>query len=1248
MPINWSLYEQDAVKKYMDDRMSAKDACKWINDKYGTSISLRQFKSKFMGLKNLTSLEWKAVYNEIEIHKQSQDQVFDVYISGRRQDPERVKRAIQRCDKHVQVALDPDIDVGFETVGEHRIEIRTSISQGVVTDPVLENPGTILAAEESIELLANLDVEPLILTPNAEDMADLAIGIRDTSAHDLSTLQQGDHSSPGFSAFLSSFLSSPLNHSNIALVSPSPVDAPITSEMIHESASHAQQVILSPRQQLFPDATFTSPATFASILSDSMQVLMEGSQASWNQSEVTLLFPDICQNSTFNPKNGFCAAEWDQVSTRVPRGEPGWIASQLKHMDPKVRFPHHVASLAEFVFNNYGRKWGIPFKSTGRKSRDQLFSVVGYLISNEFLDTPQFANFIKWIFDNDQFSALTEFLLINSTNMSTFITELLHMFANSRDRLLFHRSSMMSEFDTVSFHNFCDHIFRRYPTETFNLIQAAEKRAIEGSLGRDLITHFARNDDLEAAAKLLHSRNVNVNFVASDIFGSGSTPLKAAVLEESVEMATFLIDDARADVNQRFGHNEKNTALCTATKGSYVKMVEVLLEKGATVYQDLMIGDKNLLTYARKHSAPIFKLLTGPSRNNTPDIFDLVEAAKNGNRTLCQFIEDHQIVRDEILERGLYYAIETANVRAMRCFLHRKVDPDTPNYRRARNAGEFDENPDSRPPILLVAENFNEAADLVHLLMQAGSKPTHDDLTQLCHDLVSDLADNNLGQRDVRNIFLAMIQAGCNVAAIGPSALEISAGHGRLLECALLIDAGIINIDEYGVGGRSGLQAAALEGETAAVEYLIDRGADINLPASPVDRWPDQEYHRAIWKDTIIETDYAEMADGLRAARFRERRLTALQAAALRGHTEVVDSLIEAGANSQAPANTSGLITLLEAAAGPGAWTEKYVRSGQQDRRMSIFNKLLARSGSGAINRTDGTDSTVLHRLIRTAPIQCLDLALRAGARTEDRNPVDKMTPLQYAAMHGKFDAMELLIKYNANINAPAADDSKHGRTALQAALEDPFQFKNLLPFKRDKLRSADEIESMAALLLQHHARINDPAGKYHGRTALQQATSWKEPSAKIIAFLLIHGAEVNAQPAEVGGITALQGAAIRGDVQVARMLIARGADINAPPALRDGRTALEGAAEHGRLGMVQFLLKNGAVPDLSKGFGTAIKLAEKNERFDIADLLRREQEQAYTNLFNTLSDQLAWNPEPQMPELGTVMDNDDQDEMVI
>lgn len=174
-------------------------------------------------------------------------------------------------------------DVGFGTVGEHRIEIRPSISQDI-TQAVLESPGTIPVAEESIESLANLDIGPLLLTPNGENIADFAIGIPDTSAHGVSSLQQDDQMSPDFSAFLTYFLSNPSNHSSKALVSTSPVDAASTPEMMHEQGHHAHQVILSPKQQVFPDVTFTSSTTSAPILSDSMQALREGSQASWSQS----------------------------------------------------------------------------------------------------------------------------------------------------------------------------------------------------------------------------------------------------------------------------------------------------------------------------------------------------------------------------------------------------------------------------------------------------------------------------------------------------------------------------------------------------------------------------------------------------------------------------------------------------------------------------------------------------------------------------------------------------------------------------------------------------------------------------------------------------------------------------------------------------------------------------------------------------------------------------------------------------
>ena len=71
--------------------------------------------------------------------------------------------------------------------------------------------------------------------------------------------------------------------------------------------------------------------------------------------------------------------------------------------------------------------------------------------------------------------------------------------------------------------------------------------------------------------------------------------------------------------------------------------------------------------------------------------------------------------------------------------------------------------------------------------------------------------------------------------------------------------------------------------------------------------------------------------------------------------------------------------------------------------------------------------------------------------------------------------------------------------------------------------------------------------------------------------------ATVNAKPAVHGGITALQGAAISGDIMLAKLLLNKGADVNAAPSFIEGRYAIEGAAEHGRLDMVQLLLNAGA-----------------------------------------------------------------------
>ncbi|PVH72585.1 ankyrin, partial [Cadophora sp. DSE1049] len=113
-----------------------------------------------------------------------------------------------------------------------------------------------------------------------------------------------------------------------------------------------------------------------------------------------------------------------------------------------------------------------------------------------------------------------------------------------------------------------------------------------------------------------------------------------------------------------------------------------------------------------------------------------------------------------------------------------------------------------------------------------------------------------------------------------------------------------------------------------------------------------------------------------------------------------------------------------------------------------------------------------------------------------------------------------------------------------------------------------------------------------------------------LMALLVENGADINAPPAKYGGVTALQGAAIAGNIKIVMLLIEMGALVNAPPSEREGRMALDGAAEHGRLDTVQLLLTSGAEcmePGIS-GWDSAIRLAEGNGHFVIADILRENK----------------------------------------
>ncbi|KAF7555655.1 hypothetical protein G7Z17_g1985 [Cylindrodendrum hubeiense] len=573
------------------------------------------------------------------------------------------------------------------------------------------------------------------------------------------------------------------------------------------------------------------------------------------------------------------------------------------------------------------------------------------------------------------------------------------------------------------------------------------------------------------------------------------------------------------------------------------------------------------------------------------------------------------------------------NLKAVRTLLHRGVDPNALGYRRSQDGYDpykFDEESDEQEengendeddeddedeqsdedsdeenklykfehPIALALHDDMDfrSSDMIYLLIKAGANVTDRWFSRA-------LVGSSL------ECLSTMFRLGFKVNLTGPTALAQYAMRGLIGECGLLIDAGV-DVNAYGVFGRSALQAAAdgasmwgpRDGEgdhVALVHYLLERGADVNLPANP-------------------------------------HQLTALQAAARGGNVQLVDCLIEAGAKTTAPPAEGGILTLLEAAAS--GWARDPSNGPERDRsndeRIGIFKKLLAHGAP--VNRTNGTDCTVLHQLVRASQMECLELALKAKAAIEGRDELaGNMTPLQTAAALHNMEAMQLLLRHNANINDPASEDFG-GRTALQAAI-DPF-----CPyyFRHEEYPSTEET---VTLLLQNHAEVNAPAGNQYGRTALQAAVSHK-PNAKIVALLLQHGADVNAPPAKAGGVTALQGAVLSGDIQIVRVLLTHNADVNAPAALKKGRTAIEGASEYGRISLVRLLLDWGAMPG-ARGFSRAIRFAERNQRFDIAELLRG-REQACNSLSMGLIDPTTWDFRQFPLDADMVPGGEDENEM--
>jgi ankyrin repeat protein len=238
---------------------------------------------------------------------------------------------------------------------------------------------------------------------------------------------------------------------------------------------------------------------------------------------------------------------------------------------------------------------------------------------------------------------------------------------------------------------------------------------------------------------------------------------------------------------------------------------------------------------------------------------------------------------------------------------------------------------------------------------------------------------------------------------------------------------------------------------------------------------------------------------------------TAIQTACIQGHEEVVEMLINAGADIHFCGGNNMQRTALQFACGQG--NEKIV-------------DMLLRNGA-QVNMVHSS---------------------RGGRFSTSVTRYNGRTALQAAAERGHKDIVIKMLRLGADVNAPPSPS--HGRTALQGAAENGFA-------------------EIIRVLSEHGADANAPGAKYIGLTALQAASFGGHVEA--IEALVEGGAEVDAQGASKCDGTALHAAAERGHVEAIKKLVQLGAKANVL-SIRQGQTPLQRAHRKGQEDAAQLL----------------------------------------------------------------------------
>ncbi|MCJ1384321.1 hypothetical protein MMC17_007437 [Xylographa soralifera] len=425
-------------------------------------------------------------------------------------------------------------------------------------------------------------------------------------------------------------------------------------------------------------------------------------------------------------------------------------------------------------------------------------------------------------------------------------------------------------------------------------------------------------------------------------------------------------------------------------------------------------------------------------------------------------------------------------------------------------------------------------------------------------------------------------------------------GETILPSAAWFENTGIVNLLlQYGAdvdvrlqrNGATSLNEAARHGHEAMVQCLLQGGADIEAKDF-------YSHTPLIWavKEGRTKVVQVLLEQGANVNANDDKSISVLTRAAIQGFIEIAQLLIEKGANLEAKLPSPRCSTPLHEA----AW------SGQEE-----MVRMLVRNGAD-IEAREGEGKTALFRSAQQNQAGLVKFLLENKANTEVQDKWERLTPLIFAARAGATEAVDVLVKAGANIEA----QTRVYVTALGEAASCGYdKIVQILLAVGANIEATDDTlrtplfravdggkTAVVKRLLEAGAKTEARRKSDQCETPLLYA-AWFLGKEEILDLLLKHKANIEAK--DLSGRTALIRAACRGYEYNVKILLEHGANIDAQDS--SGGTAIMRAVDHGHKSMLRLLAAKGAnVRTRDRYRRTLLHSAAKNERTSVViDIIR-------------------------------------------